>query len=72
MQKQRKLQQRINLVVTVRASDDTFPGLELADILEGYARFVRKSTYTGELDPSGTFLDMTGGVLWDTLEREDK
>jgi len=71
MQKQRRLQQRINLIVTVRASDDTFPGLELADILERYARFVRKSTYTGALDPNGTFLDMTGGVLWDTLREEE-
>jgi len=65
MQKQRKLQQQINLVVTVKASDDTFPGLELAQILERYARFVRKSTYTGELNSDGTFLDMSGGVLWD-------
>jgi hypothetical protein len=65
MQKQRKPQQRLKLVATVQASDGTFPGVELAELLEKFARFVRKSTYTGELELSGTFLDMSGGVVWD-------
>lgn len=68
MQKQRKPQQRVKLVATVQASSGVFPGLELADLLEGYARFVRQSTYTGELDVLGTFLNMKGGVTW---EHED-
>jgi hypothetical protein len=65
MQQQRKPQQRLKLVATVQASNGPFPGVELAELLEKFARFVRKSTYTGELELSGTFLDMSGGVVWD-------
>ena len=65
MSNQRKPQQRLKLVATVPASSGTFPGVELAELLEKFARFVRKSTYTGELEMTGTFLDMSGGVVWD-------
>ncbi len=71
MQKQRKPQQRVKLVATVQASSGVFPGLELADLLEGYARFVRQSTYTGELDVQGTFLNMKGGVVWEHEDTTD-
>lgn len=59
------MQQKIKLRAVVKASSGTFPGVELADLLEKYARFVRKSTYTGELELTGTFLDASGGVVWD-------
>jgi hypothetical protein len=65
MQKQRKPQQQVRLTVVVQASSGVFPGVELAELLEKFARFVRKSTYTGELELQGSFLDMSGGVVWE-------
>jgi len=65
MQKSRKPQQRLKLVATVQASSGFFPGMELAELIEKFAGFVRQSTYTGELENTGAFLDMSGGVTWE-------
>lgn len=65
MSRQRKPQQKLSLQAVVQANSGTFPGIELAELLEKFARFVRKSTYTGELEVTGTFLDASGGVVWD-------
>lgn len=68
MQRQKRPQQLVNLQVRVQASNETFPGIEVADVLEEFAKHMRVRAYSDDPMPSkGAFYwtPLDGGVEYE-------
>jgi len=64
------MQRSSKLKLTVRVKNhpksEVFPAIELADVLDKFARDMRHQAYSGiEIEPTGTYLSLQGGVEWE-------